>query len=107
MNRRRWVVNAIAALSAVLCILTVVMWVRSYFVVDVFNWGDTYSRTGRLGGGGPDGSLFPSVGFPREFRIYGNAIPYALVVLLTAVLPLEWLAAWLMAWVRRRLTQQK
>lgn len=101
---RRWVVNGIVALSLVLCLATCVLWVRSYFVVDVFNWTDTYSRTGRLGGGGPDGSSFESgAGFPREFRIYGNPIPYALVALLTAVLPLEWLLEWLRALRRRRL----
>jgi hypothetical protein len=100
---RRWVFNGLAALSLVLCLATCVLWVRSYFVPEVYNWTDvTNVGWGRLRG--PDDLLSAPAGIPREFRIYGNAImlPYALVALLTALLPLAWLLELLRAWHRRR-----
>jgi hypothetical protein len=113
---RRWLFNILTALSLLLCVATVVMWVRSYqhedwVLIDrryitsaVSNaWPPSpgrllHSHDGSLGmlrywGVDPTGKIIMSAPFPVWF------MPYFLLVLPPLIFPAVWLA---MRWRRRQ-----
>jgi hypothetical protein len=101
----------LSAASLVLCVATVVMWVRSYWAADAWDWGTSgfVSANGGLhlwGYSTPDQSNWKFLGFESFYdnRIYSpmrrRTTPYWFLSLLTGVLP----AAFLICVLRRRRT---
>jgi hypothetical protein len=103
----------LSAASLVLCLATVVMWVRSHWATDRWDWGNSglVSAEGGLhlwGYSTPDQSSWQFLGFESYYdsSIYSpmrrRTTPYWFLSLLTGVLP----AVFLIRVLRRRRTVQ-